>query len=72
MVAWQRLPVLKRLVPSLVKHAAWLRWPLGYGATRRREILFLINFKNWADRTLLVNGIFEPDQVNRLVTAIRE
>ena len=42
----ERIPVIKRLYPALLKVWAYLRWSEGYKVKRWRGILFLLNYHN--------------------------
>lgn len=47
-----RLPLLKRLLPSLRKRWARLTWTGGYAVVRRHNACFLLDHRNFVDRQL--------------------
>jgi FkbM family methyltransferase len=53
-----RIPVLKRLYPSLQKAWAFLTWTGGYQIKRYRGILFLLNYRNFVDRKIGLGGSY--------------
>lgn len=59
-----------RLIRSFRKRFAWLLWPTGYGVVRREGALFLVNLRNWAEKTLVTQGVFERPQLAYLVENI--
>lgn len=60
-----------RLVRSFRKRLAWAFWPTGYGVVRRDGALFMINLRNWAEKTLVTQGTFEREQLAYLLENIR-
>ncbi len=68
---WDRLPVLKRLIPSLRKRIAGVTRPYGYAVVKRHGALFLVNFTSWADRGITMHGVVERDQIQYLLAEIR-
>jgi FkbM family methyltransferase len=68
---WDRLPIVKRLIPSLRKRAAGILRPHGYGVVKRFGALFLVNFTYWADRGVTTHGVVERDQILYLLAEIR-
>ena len=56
-----RMPVIKRLYPSLLKTWAYLTWSEGYKVKRWRGILFLLNYHNFVDRQIGLRGGYESD-----------
>jgi FkbM family methyltransferase len=71
-VALARLPVLKRLIPSLRKRWAWLRSPRAYRVVKRDGARFLVNYTDWADRMVIIHGLAERAQVEFFLRAIAE
>jgi FkbM family methyltransferase len=69
-VALARLPVLRRLVPSLRKRWALLSPPDSYRVVKREGVLFLVNYTAWADRMVIIHGLAERPQVEFLLQAI--
>lgn len=57
-----RIPVIKRLYPSLLKKWARLTWPEGYKVKRYRGLLFLLNYRNHIDRKIGLHGSYESDR----------
>ncbi|MGE0257291.1 MAG: FkbM family methyltransferase [Alphaproteobacteria bacterium] len=57
-----RLPILKRLIPSLHKRAVRLLWTEGHGVVRREGALFLIDLNASHDRIILQHGLLEGAQ----------
>lgn len=68
---WSRLPVFKRLIPSVRKRMAGLRPPHRYRLVKRGGARFLVNFANWGDRMVITQGFAEPDQVRYLLQEIQ-
>jgi len=60
-----------RLIKSFRKRLAWLLWPTGHGVVRRDGALFLVNLRNWAEKTLVTQGTFETKQLAYLTENIR-
>ena len=56
-----RIPVIKRLYPSLLKAWARLTWSEGYKVKRWRGILFLLNAANNIDRSIGLRGGYEGE-----------
>jgi FkbM family methyltransferase len=71
-VSLARLPVLKRLVPSLRKRWAWLSSPHKYRLVHREGARFLVNYTDWADRMVIIHGLAERAQLKFLLQAIAE
>lgn len=61
-----RVPVIKRLYPSLQKLWARLAWPGGYKIKRYRGLLYIINYRNLVDRKIGMHGGYENSQSNYL------
>ncbi len=57
-----RIPVIKRLYPSLLKRWASLTWPEGYKVKRYRGLLFLLNYRSHIDRKIGLQGGYESDR----------
>ncbi len=57
-----RIPVIKRLYPSLLKTWSYLTWSEGYKVKRWRGILFLLNYNNFVDRQIGLRGGYESDK----------
>jgi FkbM family methyltransferase len=66
------LPILKRLIPSLHKRAAWLIWTEGQGVVRREGALFLLDLNASHDRIILQHGLLEEAQRNFFFGKARE
>jgi len=71
-VSLARLPILKRLIPSLRKRWAWLSSPREYRIVKREGARFLVNYTDWADRMVIIHGLAERAQVAFLLQAIGE
>jgi len=65
-----RVPLLKRLVPSLRKRWAGLFWPGGFTVVRVRGARFLVNYRNFVDRQLAFYGGYEDAQLDYLLGAM--
>ena len=65
-----RLPVLKRLIPSLRKRWARLSPPEKYRLVKREGVFFLVNNSGWADQMVITHGLAERPQLEYLLQAI--
>lgn len=63
-----QFPILKRLLPSVRKRLFWD--DTRYRIVSRNGGLFLVNFFNWADRTLLLQGSSERNQIAYLLDQV--
>lgn len=66
-----RAPLLRRLIPSVLKRYAKM-FKHRYSVERRMGALFLIDQRNAVDRNLLIKGAWEPKQVQTLLKAIED
>jgi FkbM family methyltransferase len=66
-----RIPVLKRLVPSIRKRLAQITWPDGFAIVRSRGARFLVNYHNYVDRQIAFYDDFESQQLEYLLENIR-
>lgn len=57
-----RIPILKRLIPSVKKRIAKLTWWDGYAIRRSNGALFLLNYHNQVDRQVAFYGDYEADR----------
>tara|TARA_B110000483_G_scaffold175969_1_gene208101 strand:+ start:272 stop:1072 length:801 start_codon:yes stop_codon:yes gene_type:complete len=63
-----KIPVLKRLIPSLIKKiSSVINLQI---KVKRNNALFLLNTKNQHDRALLLSPDYEPKQINFLLNEI--
>ena len=62
-VVVSRLPVLKRLIPSLRKRVAPLRWPGGWRIAKIDGALFLVNYASFTDRVMGFDRNWERAQL---------
>jgi FkbM family methyltransferase len=60
---WRRIPILKRLIPSLRKRLAQLTWTDGFAIVRSGEARLLVNYRNYVDRQIAFHGDFEAEQL---------
>jgi FkbM family methyltransferase len=67
-----RIPVLKRLVPSLKKRAAGLLSLNGFSLRKSKGAVFLLNTKNFVDRQIAFYDDFESAQIAYLFRAMKE
>ena len=67
-----RIPLLKRLIPSVQKHIAKLTWWDGWAIRRSNGAVFLLNYRNFVDRQLAFYGDFEADRRCYLFSRIGE
>lgn len=67
-----RVPILKRLYPSLKKRLARVFWRDGYSVVRSNSALFLVNYRNFVDRQIAFYDDYEAEQVEFLMNAMRE
>ena len=63
-----KAPLLKRLIPSLIKKIS--RVINLQIKVKRNNAIFLLNIKNQHDRALLLSHDYEPDQINFLLNEI--
>jgi FkbM family methyltransferase len=68
----RRLPVLKRLFPSLRKRVARLAWTDGFAVVRSGDARFLVNYRNYVDRQIAFYDDFEAEQLEYLRSRIRD
>jgi len=71
-VAYSRLPILKRLIPSLRKRRAWFTAPESYRLVKREGVVFLANYAGWADKMAVIHGLAEYEQLHFLLREIGE
>ncbi|HEV8014664.1 MAG TPA: FkbM family methyltransferase [Stellaceae bacterium] len=69
-MALAQLPVLKRLVRSLRKRRAELSAPAKYRLVKRDGAMFLVNYRDWADRMAIIHGLVERAQIDYLIGQI--
>jgi FkbM family methyltransferase len=67
----RRIPVFKRLVPSIRKRLAQITWPDGFAVVHSRGIPFLVNYQNYVDRQIAFYDDFESEQIAYLLENIR-
>src|SRR5437667_10987689 len=67
----RRIPVLKRLIPSIRKWVARMTWTDGFGVVRSRAARFLVNYRNYVDRQIAFYDDYESEQIAYLLEAIR-
>src|SRR5579864_8904171 len=67
----RRIPLLKRLVPSVRKRFAWLTWTDGFAVVRSGGARFLLNVRNFVDRQIAFYDDYEAEQLGYLVEKIR-
>lgn len=65
-----RIPLLKRLIPSVKKRIARLTWWDGWAIRRLNGAVFLLNYRNVVDRQIAFYGDFEADQRRYLFSHI--
>ncbi len=58
----ERLPVFRRLIPSLRKRAASFTWAGDFKVVRSNDAAFLVNFRNYVDRQIAFHGDYETAQ----------
>ncbi len=67
-----RIPLLKRLIPSVKKRIARLTWWDGWAIRRSNGAVFLLNYRNLVDRQIAFYGDFEADRRRYLFSRIGE
>lgn len=67
----RRLPLLKRLVPSLRKRIARHTWTDGFKVVRSGDVRMLVNYRNFVDRQIAFYDDFEREQLDYLLSAAR-
>jgi FkbM family methyltransferase len=67
----RRIPVLKRLVPSIRKYIAQMTWTGGFAIVRSRTARFLLNYRNYVDRQIAFYDDYESEQLEYLLERIR-
>ncbi|TCS71309.1 FkbM family methyltransferase [Sulfuritortus calidifontis] len=65
------IPILKRLIPSILRRYAAL-FKHRYSVESRLGVLMLLDQKNLIDKNLLVRGAWEPEQISTLTRLARE
>lgn len=68
---WRRIPILKRLVPSMRKRIAQLTWTDGFAIVRSGDSRLLVNYRNYVDRQIAFHGDFEAEQLAYFLERIR-
>ena len=63
MKAAEKIPVVRRLYPSLMKRWARLTWTGGHKVKRYNGLLLLLNWHNYVDRHVGLLGGYERAQV---------
>ncbi len=58
----ERLPVFRRLIPSLRKRTAAFTWAGDFKVVRSNGAAFLVNFRNYVDRQIAFYGDYETAQ----------
>jgi FkbM family methyltransferase len=58
----ERLPVFRRLIPSLRKRTAAWTWAGDFKVVRSNGAAFLVNFRNYVDRQIAFHGDYETAQ----------
>jgi len=66
-----RIPVLKRLVPSIKKRIYGLKYPKGFMLRHSGDALFLLNSRNFVDRQIAFYDDFEVEQTAFLFAAMQ-
>ena len=59
---YRKIPVVKRLYPSLMKQWAGLTWIGGYKIKKRYGLNLLLNYNNHVDRRIALNDGYENEQ----------
>ncbi len=67
-----RLPILKRLLPSIKKKWAAIRHPGGFVILHRNGLALLLNHRNYVDRQIVFYGGYEREQIDFLLASMRE
>jgi FkbM family methyltransferase len=68
----RRIPVLKRLIPSIRKRLARMTWIDGYAIVHSRTARFLVNYRNYVDRQVAFYDDYESEQIAYLLKGIRQ
>lgn len=71
LAAAYRLPILKRLLPSLHRRAARLLSVNGFALRRSRSAVLLLDVDNYVDRQITLHGDYEPEQQDFLLDRMR-
>lgn len=66
-----RIPVLKRVLPSLLKRWAKLTTPGGFRVTSANGMRFLVRCDNYVDRHILYYGEFEAEQTRYMGALVK-
>lgn len=67
-----KIPVVKRLYPSLMKRWASLTWRGGYNIRPYNGLLWLLNWRNFVDRQIGLLGSFEDAQRKYMLNAMQQ
>lgn len=67
----KRVPVLKRLVPSLLKLIARISWTDGFTVVRSGNARFLVDYRNFVDRQIAFYDDYEAAQLAYFIGCIR-
>jgi len=68
---WRRVPMLKRLIPSVRKRVAQLTWTDGFAIIRSDDARFVVNYRNYVDRQVAFFGDFEAEQLAYFLDHVR-
>ncbi len=66
-----KLPIVKRLVPSLRKRVVPLIWPRGWKVAEVEGALFLVNYFSFTDRVIGFDKNWELEQLHYFLSEIR-
>jgi FkbM family methyltransferase len=69
---FSRIPVLKRVYPSLQKRWAAITWTGGYKVKRYNGLLLLLNYKNLVDRKVGLHGGYELEQFSYFFSQLKQ
>lgn len=70
MSTFDRIPILKRLIPSLRKRWHELGDRSRYRLVERDGLVFLVDYTAWADKTAVIHGLAERPQTEFLLREI--
>jgi FkbM family methyltransferase len=65
---FRHVPVLRRLLPSLKKRLAKTTWIGGFRVVTSRDVLWLLDYRNYVDRQIYLYGGYEDDRLDYLLS----
>ena len=68
---YRKLPLIKRIYPSLLKKWAALTWVGGYKVKKYKGLILLLNYKNHVDRHIGLHDDYEEEQLSYFLSHVK-